>query len=826
MAFFERLRGMTRGRLCTGRAVQGMREWPERIVLGVRDGIGPTVKPPVRIFVGTEPAQYRAERVLLWSIEQARDPSRVYEIYLMKDLAGFDRRRWLTGFTNYRFAIPHFAGGVGRAIYNDVDQVYLADPGELFDTDLGGRGFLSISARDTSVMLLDCARMASVWPLTAARRERRKRLEARAGAIPGLWGPLDPCWNARDGEYEPGRTKLLHYTTIHTQPWQPFPRRYAYQRNPVARVWVDLERAADAAGYQVFTAARPSAAYTALLDRITQSDDHNRPWDGSLSPGWGLEEEIRGVQELVAASGARSVLAYGFAGRPEAWSLVQALRARDSSLVVACGDLATSAAAGQPTRQYDGVVCADVLEYLPDEDVPWVLGEVFARARQFVYVAVVHGSRTRVWTGEIPLPSQAREESWWLTHLAAASARHPTIHWRLVFHTRTALGRREVRVHDGGRRLGGPPTVWVLTDDKPGHTSQSVGLAEALGWPYEIKALRFTVLNRLSNHLLGASLVSVDKARSAPLGPPWPDLVIATGRRTAPVARWVKEQSQGRTRLVHLGRKGGERAELFDLVVSCAHFRLPPHPRRVETVVPLNPISSQKLAQAAERWGAVFAEAPRPRVALLVGGTSATHRLDAETARRMGEGVQAFARAAGGSIFATTSPRTGLEATEALRRGLGEVRVFYRWQPGGQDNPYLAFLALADILVVTGESESMLAEAAAAGKPLYIYPLPERPLGLRARCKDWVVAYAQAPRVNTRGTVRPQGGWQYLCARLIERGLVQPRRDLNVLHRALVHRGVARFFGEPLTPEFGPPLREMDEVACRVRALMGMSIGA
>src|SRR5262245_6820978 len=91
----------------------GFRERPERIVLEARRGVAPSSRPPVRIFVGTEPAQARAERVFIWSVEHTRDPSRVYEIYLMSDLRGFNRRWWLTGFTNYRFAIPHFAGGGG-----------------------------------------------------------------------------------------------------------------------------------------------------------------------------------------------------------------------------------------------------------------------------------------------------------------------------------------------------------------------------------------------------------------------------------------------------------------------------------------------------------------------------------------------------------------------------------------------------------------------------------------------------------------------------------------------------------------------------------------
>src|SRR5262245_30284362 len=83
---------------------------PERILLGVRPGFEPSGRPTVRLYLGSEPAQRRAERVFLWSIEQVRDPSRVYEIWLMRSLSGFRRRGWTTGFTNYRFAIPHFAG--------------------------------------------------------------------------------------------------------------------------------------------------------------------------------------------------------------------------------------------------------------------------------------------------------------------------------------------------------------------------------------------------------------------------------------------------------------------------------------------------------------------------------------------------------------------------------------------------------------------------------------------------------------------------------------------------------------------------------------------
>ncbi|MGH7965524.1 MAG: mitochondrial fission ELM1 family protein, partial [Candidatus Binatia bacterium] len=344
-----------------------------------------------------------------------------------------------------------------------------------------------------------------------------------------------------------------------------------------------------------------------------------------------------------------------------------------------------------------------------------------------------------------------------------------------------------------------PPVVWVLADDRPGNTTQSIGLARALSWPYEVKELQFTPRVRLLYRWLGAYVVTrigLDDARSAPLTPPWPDVVIAAGWRPAPVARWIRKQSRSHTRVVQMGRKGGHVAALFDAVVTPVHCCLPPHPRRIETIAPITPITSERLAQAVEHWQSLFAHAPHPRIALLVGGSTKRYRLETETAQRMGEEVRAFAEAAGGSVFATTSRRTGAEVTEALSKGLGPSSYVHRWQPGQKDNPYLAYLALADVLVVTGESESMLAEAAASGKPIYIYPLPRRPRrpSLKARFKGWVITHAQAhPAEN-----RLQQGVRYLCTQLIAYGIVLPWRDLTVLHQALIRSGIAYPFGAPL----------------------------
>lgn len=367
-----------------------------------------------------------------------------------------------------------------------------------------------------------------------------------------------------------------------------------------------------------------------------------------------------------------------------------------------------------------------------------------------------------------------------------------------------------------------PPQVWVLTDDKAGHSTQSFGLADALGWPWERKDLHFNARAARSNRRLGATVTSVDRERSSPLLEPWPDLVIATGRRTAPVARWIGAQSQGRTRLVQLGRKGGNTADGFDLTVTCTHFRQPRHPRREEVLAPITAITPAGLAEAATRWADLFRGGPRPWVALLVGGRSASHDIDAGTARRMAQETDRAVREAGGSLFVVTSPRTADAATAALVEGLGDRDAVYRWKRNDPDNPYTASLAVADVLIVTGDSESMIAEALAAGKPTYIFETPKR-RGHAFKPRNLIRAWVQGRMSWKRSAAEQDTALGRWCAGLIERGWVQPLRNLDEMHASLYAAGLARPFGEPIATGWNQPWTETERVADRVRGLLGLA---
>ena len=353
------------------------------------------------------------------------------------------------------------------------------------------------------------------------------------------------------------------------------------------------------------------------------------------------------------------------------------------------------------------------------------------------------------------------------------------------------------------------PKVWLLLDDRPGHRTQVIGLASSLGWPYETRQLAFNRLNKVPNPILGAGLTSLDRSASDGLDPPYPDLVIAMGRRCIPIARWIRRASGGRTRLVQLGRKGVTSPGDFGLLVSCAHFNFPPHPRRVEVTVPPTQVTADQLSAARQCWRGLLDGKSKPCTVFLVGGETAHHRFLPDTAASVALRVQAAALANGGSLTVVTSPRTPSHAVDAMRTALDRSEI-HAWKPGQRENPYLGYLAWADILVVTGESESMIAEAAATSKPLYIVPLPRKPLTLK---RQFVNVFT-APRA---GAIAAAGN------ALINFGWLTPTRDVEKMHDQMYRQGLARPFEESLSLEPPAQINGLSVVTQRIRSLFGES---
>lgn len=268
------------------------------------------------------------------------------------------------------------------------------------------------------------------------------------------------------------------------------------------------------------------------------------------------------------------------------------------------------------------------------------------------------------------------------------------------------------------------PSVWVLADDRAGNVSQAVGVAEALAWPFSQKTIRYTAFGALPNALRGASLRGVSPQSRAELTPPWPDVVIAAGRRTAPIARWIKRQSGGHSYLCQVMWPGASGIDDFDLVAVPTHDQLSGLRESVVRITGApHRVSEGKLAIEGAKWSTRFGALKRPLLALVVGGSTKSTAFTTQMAQELGQKVTAMAEEMGATILVTTSRRTGSSQTEALMKALPEPGYSYLWHPDGapKDNPYFGFLALADAVVVTGDSVSMVSEACASAASVYVY---------------------------------------------------------------------------------------------------------
>jgi len=357
------------------------------------------------------------------------------------------------------------------------------------------------------------------------------------------------------------------------------------------------------------------------------------------------------------------------------------------------------------------------------------------------------------------------------------------------------------------------PVSWCLLGRKAGDNTQLRALCSALGWPVEERHIEAQPWELLTHVGLRRSLLGIDLARSSPLAPPWPELILSAGRRNEPVARWIRARAGGRTRLVHLGRPWS-RLHHWDLIITTPQYQLPAAPNVLCNTLPLHcpaalPGSAAEAAgidpdsgvlQAAAsasvppgiaQWQRRFAHLPRPWVVLLLGGDSGPFVFTADKGERLGRLSSRLAASAGGSVLMSNSARTPTVAMRACTSALAVphfVHDVHNTEPAAQGhvlahNPYAALLALADAFVVTGESMSMLAEAHAQTQvrspptPLFIFD----------------------PGDGDRPWLHLPHAWRYkpLSHRLAMRlAPARMRRDVGRIQSALVESGGAQWLDE------------------------------
>jgi mitochondrial fission protein ELM1 len=359
-----------------------------------------------------------------------------------------------------------------------------------------------------------------------------------------------------------------------------------------------------------------------------------------------------------------------------------------------------------------------------------------------------------------------------------------------------------------------PPKVWAILCYRAGDNSQIIALAEALGWPFEIKRLVYRKFGYGLDVLRGSTTAGIVRHKSDPLNPPWPDLLISAAMRNEPVCRWIQKQTGGMTRYVHIGRPWARLAN-FDLVVTVPEYRSPVRPNVLHNKLSLHRVTEHRLAEAAATWAPRLAHLPKPYIAVLIGGYSGPYAFDHEKATHLGHKASAMASETGGSLLVTTSARTPCSPADSLAAAISVPTHFFRWTPNTAVNPYYAYLALADAIIVTSDSTAMLAEACATRKSVYIFdlsgdscaaqPMPSWLGSARHwRWQDWRIDHLKA----------------FLYRQMMR---IPPRRltrDVRLVHQSLIASGRAIWLGQRFPPgPPPPPLGDTQRTVERIRTL-------
>lgn len=189
----------------------------------------------------------------------------------------------------------------------------------------------------------------------------------------------------------------------------------------------------------------PSFRYTALLGWVKKFHAENKVFTGERSI-----QSFTPIYRLCRTHEAKTLLDYG-CGKGRHFKL----RDHDFPYVGVKKDLLDAWGVnaiygyepGVPEYDFlpefvcDGVYATDVLEYVPPEDLDWVLDAMFSRARKFVFAHTGENLSTKMPEGLVEL-WPGRTTSQWLEAFVRVAKCHPDVDW--VCEVRPAAGGRPV----------------------------------------------------------------------------------------------------------------------------------------------------------------------------------------------------------------------------------------------------------------------------------------------------------------------------------------------------------------------------------------------
>lgn len=177
--------------------------------------------------------------------------------------------------------------------------------------------------------------------------------------------------------------------------------------------------------------AMPSARYTQLVEYYIQmhrEGAHRRRRDGEESQshpeatfsGWQLPLYAKPIGAMIRTTAAKSILDYGAGkGKQYEWDITIDGRHYPNIQTfwgiqkIVCYEPAVDGWDALPDKPCDGVVCTDVLEHVPEQDLVWVIRELFAHAEKFVFTSIACYPATAILPDGTNAHCTVRPIQWW-----------------------------------------------------------------------------------------------------------------------------------------------------------------------------------------------------------------------------------------------------------------------------------------------------------------------------------------------------------------------------------------------------------------------------
>jgi uncharacterized protein len=279
------------------------------------------------------------------------------------------------------------------------------------------------------------------------------------------------------------------------------------------------------------------------------------------------------------------------------------------------------------------------------------------------------------------------------------------------------------------------PSIWCVADGRAGILNQTLALSAALAEPERAADLAHLRSHAhrdaplilqpqgwqlaLPANLWPAPLDALPADQRAQLAPPFPDIWLAAGRRSIPYSRLMRKLSAGKTLVVQTQNPRVPLSD-FDLVVPPEHDGV-----KGANVFPIigPPVwfSQQRITDAQTQF-ASLKSAPGQKVLVSIGGDSKTHGMTEQNVNHIEGAINRLAP--GRTFWITVSRRTPEHARVRFRRLASTLDgVFWENEERDGPNPYVAFLSLCDVAMVTCESANMIADPAFFGKPVHLLKL-------------------------------------------------------------------------------------------------------